>query len=210
MQKKPLKYILIIVVVALLGYKSVYFKKLDERKQTTNQKFDATGFTQKLWKEKLPAKLDSAIELSALVDQIKSNPMAAFDKYSNTMAIGNYRYSLVKTSGIVTAVNEDEVMLEVPTATGIMNVTIATEFIYGNAIRDASKLVDVRDFTNSTDLSGISEALNNTVRKEVLPPFKSAVKKGDKVVLVAAVEINKEHIKLDGLELIPVQIKILP
>lgn len=209
MQKKPLKYILFIAIVALLGYKSVYIKKLDEMKQTTDQKFDAATFTKKLWQEKLPAKLDSAVELTALVEEIKANLTAAFDKYSNTMAIGNYRYSLVKTTGVVTAVNEDDVALEVPTTTGIMNVTIATEFIYGNAIRDASKLIDVRDFTNSTDLSSISEALNNTVRKEVLPSFKTAVKKGNKVALIAAVEINKEHIKLDGLELIPVQIKIV-
>ena len=209
MQKKPLKYIIIIAIVALLGYKSVYFKKLDEMKQTTNQKFDAASFTQKLWKDKLSGKLDSAVELTALVEQIKANPTVAFDKYSNTMAIGNYRYSLVKTQGVVTAVNEDDVALEVPTAGGIINVTIATEFIYGNAIRDASKLIDVKDFTNSTDLSNISEALNAMVRKEVLPSFKTAVKKGNTVSITAAIEINKEHIKLDGLELIPVKIKIV-
>lgn len=208
MKNKLLKYILLIAVIALVGYKSVYFKKLSDVKQTTAQKFDANTFSQKLWKEKFVTKIDSAIELAALVTLMQSNVDKALDQYANAMAIGNYRYSLVKVTGVVTAINEDDVAIEIPTTNGTMNATIATEFIYGNAIRDASKLIDVKDFTNSTDLSNISEALNSIVKKEVLPSFKSSVKKGSKLELVAAIEINKEHIKLYQLELIPVQIKI--
>ena len=89
-----------------------------------------------------------------------------------------------------------------------MTVKLATEYVYGNAIRDASALVDVKDFTNTTDLNSISEELNKTVRTTVLPPFKKHVKKGDKIEVTGAVEINKEHINWK-LELFPVRIKIV-
>jgi predicted lipoprotein len=210
MQKKTFKYILTIVVLAIVGYNSVYFKKLSDVKQGLTKQLDATQFATKLWKEQMPAKIESAIELTQLIQMIKQDPEKAFAAHSNAMAIGNYRYSIVKAIGVVSAVNEDDIQLEITGTSGIVNVKIATEFIYGNAIRDASQLVDVKDFTNSTDLSNISEALNAIVKKQVLPNFIATVKKGNKVSIVAAVEINKAHVNLNELELIPLQIKIVP
>lgn len=210
MKSKPVKYIVYIVIAAFVCYNSVYFKKLDEVKNTVGKTFDATGFTDKLWKEKLPAKMDNAVELTDYLQMLKSNPDNAFDKHSNALAIGNYRYSLIKTTATVTAINQDDVDLAIANNGSTINAKLATEFIYGNAIRDASKLVNVKDFTNSTDLNNIAEAFNKKVKTEVLPSFKTTVKKGNKLQIVAALEMNKEHIKFDGFELIPVRIQILP
>ncbi len=210
MKKKPLKIILIIVVIAVLGYKSVYIKKLDEVKNVASKTFDAAAFSKKLWNEKMPAKIDSVVELSTLIGYIQSNPNQAFKQYSNAIDIGNYRYSLIKTTGVVSAVNEDEVLISISNNSGTLNATIETEFIYGNALRDASGLVDVKDFTNTGDLNNIGQELNNIVKNEVIPPFKKTVKKGEKVMLVAAIKMNKEHVNFNNLELIPVRIQILP
>jgi predicted lipoprotein len=207
--KKAIKYIVIVAVVALVGYKSVYFKKLSEVKNKSNAKFDATDFSKKLWSEKMPARMDSAVGLAIFIGAIASDKDAAFKKYSNALGIGNYRYALIKTQGTVTSVNEDEVMVQLPVADSVIDAVLATEYIYGNAIRDASALVDVKDFSNTSDLNSISEEMNETVRTTVLPPFKTSVKKGDKVNMIAAVEINKEHIKWTGLELLPVRLQIV-
>jgi predicted lipoprotein len=111
--------------------------------------------------------------------------------------------------GIVTDINEDDITLQVKLDDSLMALKLATEFIYGNAIRDASGLVDVKDFPNTMDLNNISEELNKMVRKTVLPPFKAAVKKGDKILVTGAIEIHKEHIKWNELEIIPVQLQIV-
>jgi len=91
--KKAVKYILIVLVIALVGYKSVYFKKLSEIKNAGDKKFDAAAWSKKLWDEKLPARLDSGIELTTLIDKIQTNAGDAFDRYTYAMSIGNYRYS---------------------------------------------------------------------------------------------------------------------
>ena len=207
--KKAIKYLLVFLLVGLVGYKSVYFKKLSEVNKTAGQKFDAVAFSKKLWDEKLPARLDSAIELTSLIHTIEINPVDAFAKYSNAMDIGNYRYSLVKVTGTAAVINENEIIMQVNHADSLMIVKLATEYIYGNAIRDASALVDIKDFTNTTDLNSISEELNKTVRTTVLPPFKKNIKQGNKIEVTGAIEMNKEHIKLNELELIPVRVKIL-
>ena len=206
---KGVKYILVLLVIGLAGYKSIYFKKLSEVNNTIPEKLDVVAFSKRLWDEKLPVKLDSAIELGTLIHAIESKPAEAFAKYSNAIDVGNYRYSLVRAEGIVAVINENEVIMQVPHADSIMTVNLATEYIYGNAIRDASTLVDIKDFTNTTDLNSISEELNKTVRTKVVPPFKKQLKQGDRIEVTGAVEINKEHVKLDKLELIPVRVKIL-
>lgn len=204
-----LKYLLLVVVVGLVAYKSVYIRKLSTMIKATGDKFDAVSFSKKLWEEKLPAKLDSAIELTEFINAVQRNPADAFSKHSNVLGIGNYRYSLVKTEGVVTDLSEDDNTLQINIGDSLMIVKLATEFIYGNAIRDASALVDVKDFPNTMDLNNISEELNKTVRRTVLPSFKEKVKKGDRIKVTGAIETNKQHVRWNGLEIIPVRWQIV-
>jgi predicted lipoprotein len=205
---KYIKYGLLIAVIALLGYKSVYFEKLSTRKNNTAAAFDAVGFSKKLWEEKMPAKMDSAVQLTTLINAINKEGETAINKYTNALAIGNYRYALVKLDGTVTDVKEDEVLISVKHNDSLITVNLATEFVYGNA-RDASGLVQVKDFPNTNDLNSVSEELNKIIRSGVLPSFKSAIKKDDKVNIVAALQINKEHIHWQGIELLPVRLQIV-
>jgi len=207
--KSIFKYLLIALVIGLVGYNSVYFKKLSTVNRTATTNFDAVAYAKSLWSEKLPAKLDSAIELTNLIRAVEQNPSNAFTSFSNALGIGNYRYSLVRAAGTATIINEDEILLSIEHADSFLITRLATEYIYGNAVRDASGLVDIKDFTNTTDLNNISEQLNKTIRLEVLPPFKKQVKQGNKIEVVAAVELNKAHINFSDLELIPVRLKII-
>lgn len=206
---KYIKYLLLVVVVGLVAYKSVYIKKLSTMVIATGDKFDAVTFSKKLWEEKLPAKLDSAIGLTEFIKAVQLNSSDAFSKHSNALGIGNYRYALIKTDAVVTKLGDDDNTLQINSGDSLMIVKLATEFIYGNAIRDASALVDVKDFPNTMDLNNISEELNRTVRKTVLPSFKEKVKKGDKINLTGAIEINKEHLRWTGLEIIPIRLQIV-
>lgn len=207
--KKLVKYTALFALLVLLAYKSVYIKRLSEIKNTSNAKFDAAAFSKKLWDEKMPAKIDSAVELPALMEAVKLNKEAGLTSYSNALAVGNYRYALIKTQGVVTAVKEDEVEIRITVADSQFNAMIATEYIYGNAIRDASGLIQLKDFPSTTDLNNVSEELNKIVRTTVAPEIRKTLKAGDRVSLTAAIEINKEHLNWAGIELLPVRIQIL-
>jgi len=204
---KFLKYGLLAVVIVLLGYNSIYIKKLSEVQIITG-KFDAKTFAQKLWDEKLPAKLDSAVDISALKSALDSNSDVAFSIYTHALAIGNYRYALIKAIAIVDAVNEDNVAITILSSTSF-KATLVTEFVYGNTLRDASNLVDLKEFPNTSDLNSISEELNKLIRQKIVPSFKSSLKPGNKIEITGAVELNKEHIHFDDLEIVPVRVKII-
>lgn len=207
---KLIKYSLLVLAIALVAYKSVYVEKLSVHNGKTAQKFDPVSFSKKLWLEQLPSKMDSAVTLINLIGAVAKEKEIALQEYTRALAIGNYRYALVKANLLVTTVNEDEVLATVSTVDSTIQVKLATEFIYGNAIRDASGLVRVEDFPNTSDLNGISEELNRIVRTDVIPAVKGKIKAGDKLEVVAALELNKEHIHWQGIELYPVRIQLMP
>lgn len=209
MARKLIKYLLLTIVIGLLAYKSVFIIKLSELQTIEPKAFDAPAFVQQLWDNKLPARLDSAISIDTLRVMLKANPAQTFESHFNSMSIGNVRYGLVKVTGKVLSVNEDDVEVLIGSKDNQHTIKIATEFVYGNALRDASRLVNIKDFVNTTDLNKISEELNKKVRTKVLPAFKGTVQKGDSVACTGAIELNQAHYSLDDLEILPVQCKII-
>lgn len=205
--KKVLKYGAGILVLLVVLYNSVYFKKLDEV-NASSSKFDAKTYARNYFNKKLIPSLNNAVEINQLLTLLQQNKDEAFEKYSHALGIGNIRYFLVKGEGPVTAINENDVEITARADTNQKPLSIATEFVFGNAIRDASGKIDINEFTNTMDFNNVSAEINKIVRGEVLPPFKASVKKGDTVQFAGAVELNKEHLNVEKIEIIPVQLKI--
>jgi predicted lipoprotein len=207
MKANTIKNSILLILLFITCYNAVYFKKLNAITKEGGQKFDANAYAASLWNTKMPGVIDAAIGLDQLLQSIKSDADQAFEKNTHALAIGNYRYAMVKMTGTVVAVHEDDFIIETDIAGSKKQLLVTTEFIYGSAIRDASGLIDVKDFTNASDLNSIAEALNVTVKKTVIEPARKNLVTGVKLNLVAAVELNKENIVLDQLVLLPVQIK---
>ena len=204
---KAAKYIILIVIMATVAYNSVYFKKLDEVNASRSAKqFNAAAYAQTFWTTKLIPNLDKAIDITQLTTMLSTNAPKTFDTYSHALGIGNLRYFLVKGKGTIASVNEDDVSILLQPDTSRPILTLATEYIFGNAIRDATGLVNVSDFTNTMDFNNVSAELNKIIREKVLPPFKQQAKKGDKVEFTGAIELNKEHLDISKIEVIPVRI----
>jgi predicted lipoprotein len=210
MLKKGLKYIITAAVVLLVGYNSVYFKKLDEVKAaSTASKFDAVAFSRDYLDKKLPASLGKAVEIQQLLGLIQSAPEKTFESYSHALGIGNVRYFLVKGRGEISSINENDMTLVIRSDSGNTVVKLATEFVFGNAVRDASGLININEFENTMDFNNVSAEINKSIRNNVLPPFKAAAKKGNVVDFVGAIELNRENIVLENIEVIPVSLKIV-
>lgn len=204
--KKVIKYILWLVIVVVLAFNSVYFKKLSEVKAATNPNFNAQAYAQNFWKTKLPSATAKAIDVDQLINQLKASPDKAFETHGHALAIGTTRFFMVKGAGTVTAVDKDEVKLLTGGAEN--NLTIATEYVYGNAVRDASAQVNINDFSNTLDLNNVSAELNRIIRKQVLPPFKSKVKKGDVVSFTGATQLNSAHLNTNDIEIMPISLNL--
>ncbi|AUD02787.1 DUF2291 domain-containing protein [Spirosoma pollinicola] len=209
MPKKSLKYAGLLVLLGLVAYNSVYFKKLDEVKAVTGpnttQKFSATTYAQTFWTSKLLPEAPKAPDFSLLLSQLKTDSETAFGAYSHALGIGNIRYFLVKGEGVITAIGPNDVTVTLPTGEV---VRLATEYIFGNAARDASGLIKITEFENTDDLNNVSAAIDAIIREKVVPPFRASSKIGEAVKFTGAIELNKEHLHLENLEVVPISVTL--
>lgn len=205
--KKSIRYIALLVMVAMVAYNSVYFKKLDEVKAGTTS-FDAAKYAADFWIKKMPLHTVTAVEIGQLLTLLQTDKNKTFADYSHALGIGNVRYFLVKGRGQVLGVEENQVSVRIDSKYEKPEVMLATEYIFGNAVRDASGEIDINAFTNSMDFNNVSAEINKIIREKVIPPFRSKVKNGDTIVFTGAIELNKEHLNTRSIEIIPVDLKI--
>lgn len=200
-----IRFPIIAGLVIFILYHAVYFHKLDEVKAgIIADQFNPIAFAENLWNNELPLVLDQAIDIDKLTDLLKTHPTEAFDNYSNALGIGNIRYFLVSGQGMITDITEYGVGLV--TTNNNLHVRIATELIFGNAVRDASGLVDINDFSNTMDFNNISAGINSIIRTAVVPEFIALAEPGRLVTFTGAMELNRQHLHLDDPEVIPVSV----
>lgn len=206
--KKGITYFAGLIFLVIVGYNSVYFKKLDEAKASKTN-FDPKSYARKYFDKEVIPGLDNAIELNQLLRAIKIQKDSAFTKYSHALGIGNIAYFMVNGKGRITSLNENDVSVSVVGDSTRTAANIATEFVFGNAIRDASGKLNINAFNNTMDFNNVSAEINKIVRQEVLPPFKTSVQKGDSISFAGAIELNGGHLNTDRIEILPVQLKIV-
>jgi predicted lipoprotein len=205
--RKGIKYFLWIAAILIVAYNAVYFRKLSDVNAGTAKAFDAAAYANNYFYKQLPAAIAKAPDVDKLIEMIKTDTAATFKIYGHTLAIGTTRYFLVQGKG--TIINADENGVEVSTPSG-NSVLLTTEYVYGNALRDASGLVDINKFSNTMDLNNISAEVDRLVRAKVLPAVKPQLKKGSKILFSGAVGLNQAHLQLEDIEITPVSLKIIP
>jgi predicted lipoprotein len=209
MKKSWLKYIVLTVIAGLLAYNSVYFKKLDAKKETAETNLDPREFAQKFWIKEFTPYLDSAVEINNFVKMMKADPNGTFQKYSRSQGIGNSSFFLVKGEGIIKTVNEDNITVTAKPGIDEINVQLTTGIYFGNAVRDVTGKIGMGDFTNTMDYNSVSTELNKIVRNQVVMPFKTKAAIGEKVRFIGCIEITKEKGPAENISILPVRIDLI-
>lgn len=205
--RKEVKYIIWGLIAVIVLFNSVYIQALDEKlAQEKDVEFDAGLFVEGIWENELLKTYESAADLESLIERLNQNPEETFDQESHSLGIGNIAYFKVQAEGIVLQKDENHVIVRI----GEKLIEIETEFIFGNAVRDASGLIQLEDYDKTSDFNSISEAINAKIRTELIPPFVAKIEEGNTLRFQGAVELNKAQLNLNKIEVIPVYLKILP
>jgi len=201
---KIYRYIIAAVLVLFLGYKSIYFKKLSEVKQLDKSGFDYDAYADTLYNKGILSE-DMGVGLDELMFMIQTKPDSAFSIYGNRLGIGNSAYFMVKGNGRISAVQDGS--LKVLTEKGEA-VTLDSKYIFGNDLRDASRLVKLTDFKTNAEFNKVSEALNTLVREKVIAPTVQRLREGDKISFMGALKLNRKHLSDIEFMIIPAQITL--
>ena len=203
---KPLKYSLGILAILLILVFSFDIKKLDEYKAAdTTLTFDAVEYAHDAWNNEIPLAVKDALEIDLLIDLLENEPEQAFNEFGRKLGISKTYYFLTKGEGTVESVEDEFIWVNTGPE---KQVKVATAFIFGNAVRDGSGVVDIDEFVNMTDFNNVSVIINDIIREEVVTELKSKVKPGMKLEFAGAFEIQEDVINTDSIRIIPVSTEL--
>lgn len=203
---KIVKYIIGVLTIVLVVYLSFDIQKLDEYKAANSDvKFDATEFAQDFWENELDECITAAPDVNAVTKLLELNPETAFRNYAYKLGISKTHYLIFKGTGVIESIDEEFLLVRVDENT---NIQVATDFIFGNAIRDGSGKVDINEFVNMTDFNNVSVALNKLAKQKVVAHLKKSAKIGMSIEFTGAAEINEENIDVSTIRVIPINAKL--
>jgi predicted lipoprotein len=203
--RKIVKYIIGTLTIILVIFLSVDLKKLDIYKNNpTKTEFNAAEYAANIWNGPLQSATHYT-DIECITNLLKKDPQKAFNEYSNKLGISKTHYFMVKGTGIIESI-EDEwfvVLLE-----NQLRTRIATDFIFGNAVRDGSGWVNIDDFVNMSDFNHVSLELNKLVKDQIVGPLKKKAQPGKKISFTGAFEMNEENPDPEEILIIPVKASI--
>mgnify|MGYP000098920683 FL=1 len=188
-----------ILILLVLGYNSIYLEKLNTRQQRDVGVLD---FSTRVDSILLQGVLNNPLltEEQQLIKQLNNNLINAQKQLGNRLGIGESAYYLVKGKARITSIQEGFVQLD--NGSGL-----DTQFIFGNEVRDASRMVNLEDFKSQKDLNALTEALNKRLRETKIPKEMQGIHVGDEITYVGACEVAPRDLPLKSLTIYPVEIK---
>lgn len=204
---KMSKYTLAVVVLAFFLHHSIYFNNLEDvRQQRLRETFNAAEYAKDFWDNQLPGVLDKAVDVKELIILLNTDMTQAIKSYGKAPGVSRVYAYLLKGEGEILAISENGLEVSVEEPHTNPDVLIETgSYIPGNAIRDASGLVDVSKFSDTMKFNEISGEINKIVVKDVIKPFlDKGPSTGRTVTFFGATQVVQDIAEVNGLELIKV------
>ncbi|MES2798056.1 MAG: DUF2291 family protein [Bacteroidota bacterium] len=195
-----MKRIAILIIIVFLGYNSVYFEKLSLRTSKSGKNIDFEPIAVKLYAEIIQK---TAPNIDSLQAELLDNQDSTFARYGNRLGIGKSAYFMGIMEGEITQINKNEIILK--SQKGV-EYHLDLVFIFGNTIRDASKLVKLTDYKKTSEFNALSEALNTIIREQKIPVQLANLKVGDKVDAKVAFKLGRKESDFSKLTFLPITI----
>ena len=193
--KKLYKYIIASVIISLVVYYSISFEDLEEIKEQKHRvTFNAAEYARDFWDNRLNSVIDNAVNAKELIELFKTNMAQAIDRYGKTPGVSRVYAYLLKGEGNILTIGEDFVDISTKETETNPDIRIITGFyIPGNAIRDASGLIDVSDFQDTMKFNEIGNEINKIAVKEVIRPFLDKnPQAGDTIRFIGATQVARD------------------
>jgi len=203
-----LRYLVYAVLTGIVLYHSVYFEPLDQHQLQQNQgELQPAEFARDFWENRLLKNLERAVSASKLIHLFKNDMATAVQQYGQTLGISSTHSYLVQGQGRITAVNNNGVEINIEAPPDSPEVFIETRDIFGNAVRDASGLLNIDDFRSTMEFNAISVEINKIIREEVVPEILQETEVGRSIRFVGAAEVNEDNPEISPLHIVPIQVQ---
>ena len=184
---------LLLALLVLLG-SSMEFRRLEtKRAEELAQRFDPAQYARDFWDQRLESVLGTALNVGQMIDLFNQDMQGAISK-GRTLGQSRVHAYLLKGKGKIVLIDKEGMSVSIKGSESNPEVQIcAGSFISGNAIRDASGLIDVSAFSDTMKFNRISSEINKIVVSEVIKPFQEkGPQVGMSIGFVGAAEVSEE------------------
>jgi predicted lipoprotein len=183
--------------------------KARESKEEAN--VNAAEFAERFWNERLTPALSRASDARPVLDAIDGDFRAARGQYGRTVGISNSYFIFIQGAGRIVSADSQRVGLAVRdgSAGAGPDVVLPVGMVFGNAVRDATGLLNMDRFPNSRDFNDISTELNHLVETRVLPELRDRAEVGRKIRFVGCAEVSPDAKRRKPLKVVPVRVDFL-
>jgi len=194
MKRKHICYIVSLAALLLLLGSSVEIRSLEaKRAEDRAEQFDPAQYARDFWDQRLEGVLAAALDVAPLIDLFNRDMEAAVSK-GRTLGQSRVHAYLLRGKGRIVSVGKDGLHVSVASPESSPEILISTGlYVSGNAIRDASGLIDVSAFSDTMKFNRISSEINKIVVQEVIKPFQDKrPAAGQTVQFVGAAEVAED------------------
>lgn len=194
MKRKHLLYIIGFASGALVLGSSLEFRRLDDKRaEEQAARFSPAEYARDFWDNRLPAVLDHAQAADELLRLFNTDMNAAIAR-GRTLGQSRAHAYLLQGRGLIAAVEKDGLLVSVLPDDPDPEVLLrAGAYISGNAVRDASGLIDVSAFSDTMKFNRIGAEINRLVVAEVIAPFLARQPQvGTSVHFIGAAEVAED------------------
>ena len=201
--------IICLVLAATLWFPLVHFVPLKQTQaHETQSAFNPTNFATAFWNEKLLKSLDRAADAGQVLAALAADPQPARAKFGRKLGVSSSTLFFLRGTGHVVAVKKNSVALALKEGDDTADILLPTGLLFGNAVRDATGLLDASAFPNSQNFNDLSTELNHIVESTLLPRLREQAKTGAKLSFAGCAEIDDEDNDVKPLKVIPVSLKL--
>jgi predicted lipoprotein len=205
----------VIPLLLLVGVAGVFWryppirivKLADAQAARQEQTFDAAAFAGKFWDEQLTRELENAADAKEVAAAIDQDPKTVREKYGRSVGVSRSYFLFLRGEGVVVSADKRRVGLALKKGQD-PDVALLVGPVFGNAVRDATGLLNASDFPNSQHFNEISQELNKLVEARVLPALMKDATAGERVQFVGCAEVRSEPGDLRPLKVVPLSISM--
>lgn len=169
--------------------------------------FSAAKFVKTFWSERVVPSFDQAADASVVLAAIRESPEEARRRFGRSAGLGRATLYFLRGSGTVLAIDNRGVGVALSKNADAPDILLQTGLVSGNAVRDASGLLEASDYPNSQQFNDISIQLNRTVETSVIPSLKQAAQVGRRVEFVGCARVINLPSDLQPLKVIPLDVR---
>ncbi len=193
--KKVYKYTIAAAIISVAVYFSIYIEDLEEvRARQRAVIFNAAEYARDFWDNQLFGLFEKAVDVEKMIKLFNTDMATAVKEYGKAPGVSSVYAYLLKGQGDILSITEEGLQVSVREPQMNPDIFIETgSYIPGNAVRDASGLIDVSDFTDTMKFNEISAEINKIIVKEVIKPFlEESPVVGGKVVFWGATQVARD------------------